>query len=106
MWEINAGNEDRKNPEIGISTNSRGKINCLKPEVLVFFDLISKSMYIKTKRANKQRVRINPDILGKLYPRLVLVNTGLRKAIRFAEIVIIYQLTGHKIWSIRTFPTR
>ena len=80
---------------MGINTNSRGKINCLNFEAPWYLlDLISKSTYIKTNKANKHKVRIKPDILGKLYPRLVLVKTGLRKTIKFAEIVIMYQFTG------------
>lgn len=104
---MSAGKDERKNPAIGIKTNSRGNINCLNLDASeYFFDLRSKSIYKRTNKANRHNVRINPERRGKLYPRLVLEKTGLRSTIRLAEIVIMYQLTGHNMWSKSTFPTR
>ena len=85
---------ERKNPAMGKSINSSGNKNCLVIEAEYFFGLFLKSITIIARRANKQKVRINPASLGRLYPRAVLEKTGFIKGITFAAIVIINQLTG------------
>src|SRR5258708_8821796 len=79
VWEIIAGNVERKKPTTGNKTNSRGNKSCFTFEAVWLLGLLRKSITIIMSVAKRQEVKIKPANRGRLYPNVVCVNTGFTK---------------------------
>ena len=63
-------------------------------------------MIIMVAREIRARVRMVEATWGRVLPRRVWLNSGLRRGGSIAEIVIANQLTGQRKWSSMTLMMR
>ena len=98
MWASRPGRAEKKNPATGIKINSKGiNIDLQTDTPRGLFGLYTLSMKNKTKKKPRERVKIMDDNFGTINPNTVLPKAGLISVGNVSPIVIINQLTGHKM---------